>query len=153
MKILWWFSLQQYEGSLFCHIFWPLFYLTIQGGEAKWHRNFDRNEINRKELNEAYHLTLAIPKMVWWDGWESFFSINDMRNDTFALFASSHGMSVILTHGTALGWAQIQIVDGIKRIHSSWAGGGHPEHFEPNYRSVAYSTKQHTASKVLASQY
>ena len=53
----------------------------------------------------------------------------------------------------AVGWAQIQIVDGIKRIHSSWAGGGHPEHFEPNYRSVAYSTKQHTASKVLASQY
>ena len=53
----------------------------------------------------------------------------------------------------SLGWAQIQIVDGIKRIHSSWAGGGHPEHFEPNYRSVAYSTKQHTASKVLASQY
>ena len=55
--------------------------------------------------------------------------------------------------GSIVGWAQIQIVDGIKRIHSSWAGGGHPEHFEPNYRSVAYSTKQHTASKVLASQY
>ena len=98
-----WFSLQQYEGSLFCHIFWPLFYSTIQVGEAKWYRktNFDRNVINRKELNEAYYLTLAIPKMVWWDGWESFFCINDMRNDTFALFASSHGMSVILTHGTA----------------------------------------------------
>ena len=36
--------------------------------------------------------------MVWRDGygWESFFCcINDTRNDTFALFASSHGMSVM----------------------------------------------------------
>ena len=52
-----------------------------------------------------------------------------------------------------LGWAQIQIVDGIKRIHSSWAGGGSPEHFEPNYRSVAACAILRQASKVLASQY
>ena len=52
-----------------------------------------------------------------------------------------------------VGWAQIQIVDGIKRIHSSWAGDGSPEHFEPNYRSVAACAILRQASKVLASQY
>ena len=54
---------------------------------------------------------------------------------------------------TWIGWAQIQIVDGIKRIHSSWAGGSSPEHFEPNYRSVAACAILRQASKVLASQY
>ena len=52
-----------------------------------------------------------------------------------------------------LGWAHIQKVLLNHRIHSSWAGGGSPEHFEPKQRSVAACAILRQASKVLASQY
>ena len=54
---------------------------------------------------------------------------------------------------TILGWAHLEEVAGINWIHSSLAGDSPPEHFEPNWRSVAACAILRQASKVLASQY
>ena len=59
-------------------------------------------------------------------------------------------LSEKINYVCTLGWARIQIFGRINRIHSSWTRGGPHEHFEPNWRSVAYSTKQQTASKFWA---
>ena len=51
--------------------------------------------------------------------------------------------------GKGLGWAHLEEVAGINWIHSSLAGDSPPEHFEPNWRSVAACAILRRASEII----